>query len=171
MIEKILPGDITHPSNKRDIIIGMNAQLQDVTGIGRKFVRDLIPPKALELGSVISFDFDHRRRLHMIICHHLGKNGWVEADKHVRFGMDFLNHMNDLKRKYSIVQIGTGRIGQRDGANVADIFTAMATSYLPVQLFIHRPIEQVAVVNAIDVPSLRPLRAWHPISGELQLVA
>src|SRR4051812_21268231 len=105
MIESIVIGDILSPSNPRDIIIGMNTDLEDVTGIGLRFVRNVIPLLALDLGSVISFDFDQKRKLHMIICHKLGKGGWADAEQYVRFGLDYLEHLNDTGRQYSIVQI------------------------------------------------------------------
>lgn len=168
MIKNILVGDITAPKNPADIIIGMNTALEDVTGIGLRFVRSVIPDMALDLGSVISFDFDAHRKLHMIICHRLGRGGWGHADQHVRFGMDHLNHLNDRGRDYSIVQIGTGRIGMRDGADAPAIRAAMAASYLPVNLYIFDAPGEPAVVERAP---LRALYAWHPTEGHLRAVA
>lgn len=39
-------GDILSPANHRDIIIGMNTSLGEVNGIGRPFVRNIIPSVA-----------------------------------------------------------------------------------------------------------------------------
>jgi hypothetical protein len=168
VIEDIINGDITSPQNPRDIIIGMNTDLHDVTGIGLRFVKNLIPLKALDLGSVLTFDFDAQRKLHMIICHHLGPSYWYNADQHVRFGMDYLHYMNDSGRKYSIVRIGTGRIGQRDKADHAAIHKAMAESYLPVNLYTFDPKTAEAVTQVERAP-LVATAAWNPSHGPIPL--
>lgn len=169
MIRNIIPGDITSPDNPCDIIIGMNSQLQDVTGIGRTFVQNAIPQKALGLGSVISYDFDESRKLHMIICHDLGRGGWRKADMYVRFGLDYLNHLNDGCREHSIVQIGTGRIGKRDSADHSAIHTAMANSFLELDLYVFdsSKLRQPAA----DIIELRPLSAWSPRHGDVPVDA
>lgn len=165
MIRNIIPGDITSPENRCDIIIGMNSQLQDVTGIGRRFVQDAVPQKALGLGSVITYDFDATRKLHMIICHDLGIGGWRKADKYVRFGLDYLDHLNAACREHSIVQIGTGRIGKKDGADHTAILTAITGSHLLVDLYVYDP-PKARVANA-DVIELRPVSAWSPHYGDI----
>ncbi|MBX9906336.1 hypothetical protein K2X96_00375 [Patescibacteria group bacterium] len=173
MITDIVTGDITSSENPADIVIGMNSRLQDVVGIGRPFIERITAANPVNLGSVLSFKFDDRRLLHMIICHHLGSGGWVGADMHVRFGMDYLwQQPESHARKHSIVQIGTGRVGRRDGANAASIHTAMTTSFLPVTLFIFNQREAEAAVERLRVrPSLVPLRMWHPERGEMELAA
>jgi hypothetical protein len=167
MIQDIVSGDITAPENPADIIIGMNSQLSDVTGIGRPFVNKLQTQHPIQLGCVLSFEFDDNRRLHMIICHHLGQGGWVGSDMHVRFGLDYLwQKPAHILRKFSIVMIGSGRVGLRDGANPAAILTAMTNSHLPVTLFLFdRKLQQDGVV-ALQKPPLRPLSVWHPNYGE-----
>lgn len=168
MIENIIPGDITHPSNPCDIIIGMNTALDDVRGIAFPFLRHVIPAAALELGSVISFNFDDARKLHMIVCHSLDARMWDKADMYVRFGMDYLQHLNDSNRRYSIVQIGTGRVGLRDHADHAAIRTAMTTSFLPVDLYIYHPDARVAAASALAKPA-RPLSAWTMAEGSVPI--
>ena len=168
MIIDVLVGDITSPENPHDIIIGMNADLIDVTGIGRHFVKDIFPMKSLDLGSVISFNFDKKRKLHMIICHTIGSGGWTRAADHIRYGMDYLEHFNDESRTYSIVQIGKGRVGQRDGANSAAIHTAMSTSHLPVTLFVFDNTQQQAIEQRVP---LHIVSAWNPVSGAIPLAA
>ncbi|MBU2103619.1 hypothetical protein KKD81_00130 [Patescibacteria group bacterium] len=165
--------DITDPENKSDIIIGMNSELSDVTGIGLPFVKDAIPTRAIQLGSVITFDFDATRRLHMIICHKLGLGGWASAEQNVRFGLDYLNHVNqmedsDKRRKFSIVNIGTGRVGVRDAADPVGIKRAIADSHLIVDLFVFTPPVMLADVRAARAP-LRPVRTWSPNFGEEHL--
>ena len=173
MICNIVTGDITSRDNPADIIIGMNSELSDVTGIGLPFVKDAIPTRLIQLGSVITFDFDGDRRLHMIICHHLGQGGWDGAERHVRFGLDYLDHLeqmhNERDRQYSIVQIGTGRVGMRDGADHTAIHLAMAQSHLELELFVFKPL-QVANADVIAAP-LRPMSAWSPIHGENEVRA
>jgi len=171
MINDIKVGDITSPENRADIIIGMNTKLQDVTGIGLPFVKKINALHPIDLGSVLSFKFDDDRNVHMIICHRLGDNGgWKDADMHVRFGMDYLWHTERNGRKFSTVQIGTGRVGVRDGADPVCIRTAMATSHLPVTLFVFNPRETVAAVIELERP-MTAYRAWHPVHGEERLVA
>ena len=175
MIREIIPDDITAANNKSDIIIGMNSILSDVTGIGLRFVQNSVPSQALQLGSVITYDFDGKRRLHMIICHHLGEGGWDHADRYVRFGMDYLEHADRIdaygegKRDYSIVRIGTGRVGARDGADHIAINRAMAESFLTVDLYVWKRTELMADVRAMRAP-LRPHRAWSSSVGEVPLL-
>lgn len=171
MILNILKGDITAPGNKSDIVIGMNSLLQDVTGIGLPFVKDRIPPSALQLGSVLTYDFDGDRRLHMIICHNLGVGGWADADKHVRFGLDYLEYVDrtdpygEGRHSYSIVQIGKGRVGIRDGADHAAINRAMADSFLPLDLYVYDQ-DRATVEAGQNWKPLRPLRTWNQVTGE-----
>lgn len=88
MIEEIISGNITDPSNKRNIIIAMNTTLSEATYLASPFVTKLRHALKGEelLGSVLSFQFDSDRKIHMIICHKIGKGGWVGADQYVRFG-------------------------------------------------------------------------------------
>lgn len=170
MIINIEVGDITSRENHADIIIGMNSELKDVTGIGLPFVKKINALHPIDLGSVLSFKLDNDRNVHMIICHHLGKGGWKDADMHVRFGMDYLWHTERNGRKFSIVKVGTGRVGVRDGADPIRIHTAMATSHLPVTLFVYNPRETVAAHVALERP-LVAYRAWHPVLGEERIAA
>lgn len=170
MIVDIVEGDITSPDNPCDIIIGMNSQLEDVTGIGLPFVRNVKALHPIQLGSVLTYEFDGNRLVHMLICHHLGKDGWVGADMHVRFGMDYLWQQPDsFSRRFSIVQIGTGRVGKRDGANRTSIIQAMANSFLPAELYIYTPPDVVHDVVGMPRQTLTPKRAWHPRYGEEEL--
>ena len=172
MIKDIFVGDITRPENPDDIIIGMNSALSEVNGIGRPFVEKIRSAYPIELGTVLSFEFDTKRHLHMIVCHHLGKDGWVGADMHVRFGMDYLWQRDGSSRNFSIVKIGTGRVGIRDHADAALIHTAMATSHLPVNLFLLNPRELMAEEVSLQMPSvLRLFRRWDLKHGEMELAA
>ena len=162
MIVDVEVGDITAPENPRDIIIGMNATLSDVTGIGLPFVRKITTLYPITLGSVLSFEFDTSRHVHMLICHDIGAGGWKNAPQFVRFGMDFLWH-TEQTRKYSIVQIGTGRVGYRDGADNGAIRTAIANSFLPVVLFVYDAKKRMPAHAALA--PLKPFRAWTPTHG------
>ncbi|HEY0010913.1 MAG TPA: hypothetical protein VGB97_03330 [Candidatus Paceibacterota bacterium] len=146
----------------------MNTDFKDVRGIATRFVANIMPDMAPELGSVISFDFDGKRKLHLIICHEIGEGGWKNADKYVRFGMDYLDHLTD-DRQHSIVQIGTGRVGRRDGADAPAIITAMAQSFLPVTLYIYDGVPMEAVLE--NRMPLRTLFAWSPTSGMARIAA
>lgn len=162
-------GDITAPENKSDIIIGMNSQLSDVTGIGLPFVKDAVPTRAIQLGSVITYEFDTVRKLHMLICHSLGNGGWRDSERYVRFGLDYLAHVNQMEMEketnYSIVNIGTGRVGTRDGSDPIGIKRAMADSHLVIDLFVYTPPSVHADVRAARAP-LRLVGAWSPHYGE-----
>lgn len=170
MIRDIKVGDITSPSNQADIIIGMNSTLSDVTGIGLPFVKQIAAIHPIVRGSVLSFTFTPERNLHMLICHGFGMVGWSNAEMHVRFGMDYLWH-TDGGRQYSIVQIGTGRVGKRDGADTAAIRSAIATSFLPVDLYVYDSAVRQVVENTMAQPPLRAFRAWHPTYGEERITA
>ncbi|MES2994848.1 MAG: hypothetical protein V4681_02365 [Patescibacteria group bacterium] len=153
----------------------MNSSLADVTGIGLPFVKNSIPSQALQLGSVITYDFDGKRRLHMIICHDLGDGGWECSERYVRFGMDYLEHVDRIDtygeghRSYSIVRVGTGRVGSRDGADHIAINRAMADSFLIVDLYVWKREELMADVRAMRAP-LKPYRAWSSSVGEVPLL-
>ena len=166
-IKSIRVGNILSPDNPTDIIIGMNAEFDDVTGIGKPFIDQIVKTRDVSLGSVITFDYDGSRQLHMLICHHLLKGGWDRADHYVRYGMDFLWN-SDPNRDYSIVNIGTGRVGKRDNADHAAIRTAMSTSFLPVDLFVLNESERPAAAMAQVIP-LKPLRMWDMARGETDI--
>lgn len=168
MIKNILLGDITdsdtHPG---DIIIGMNTKLSESSAIGRPFVHSVSVLKQVKLGSVLTFRFDRVRLLHMLICHRIGLGGWENADKYVRYCLDYLWQRHG-DRTYSIVEIGNGPVGQRDGADVSTIRTAMANSFLEVDLVILPPEAQEARVAAGVLPMV-PFRVWDMGGGERKI--
>lgn len=167
MIEDILVDDITSRDNRRDVIIAMNAQFKDVRGIGLPFVNRITLTHPIDLGSVLSFRFDEGRNLHMLICHELGNGGWRKADQYVRYGLDFLWQQDgNAAKQYSIVSIGTGRVGLRDGADHRAIRTAIANSFLPVYLFV-LPKEKIGqpMEAFLAAPNIVPFRAWSPERG------
>lgn len=173
MILDIVEGDILKKTNKADVIIGMNSELGEVYGIGLPFTWQIQHNKPLKLGTVFSFELDKTRNLHMIICHHLYKGGWLDADKYIRFGMDFLWQSDAATREFSVVKIGTGRVGKRDGADVPKIINAISSSQLPMKLFIHRPPERVAVEahQSVVRPPLVAFRSWSREEGVTTLAA
>jgi hypothetical protein len=170
MIERIVVGDITDPTNKRNIIIGMNATLEEASYIGLPHVQQLQKSlmHPLALGSVLSFRFDRVRKLHMLICHNIGIGGWASADKYVRFGLDYLNHTEGETEKFSVVQIGTGPIGIRDGADSVAIRTSMATSFLRVTLFV-RDYSVPPIPDEKAPLELVAYAAWSPKWGRREL--
>ena len=168
MIHGITVGNIRHPNNKSDIVIGMNTTFADVKGIGAPYIKDIIRTRAITLGTVITFDFDGTRQLHMLICHKIGRAGWVNADQHVRYGMDHL-WQRDNSRQYSIVQIGTGRVGKRDGADVPKIIRAIADSHLPVTMFVLNEGETIPVEATAQVSPFKPMRMWSKVGGEVPI--
>lgn len=162
-------GDITDSKNKRDIIIGMNTRLAEASAIGRRVLVGKSLTRNLELGDVVTFKFDELRNLHMIVCHTIGGGGWRGAEQHIRFGLDYLwqrNHAED--RKFSIVKIGTGPIGRRDGADVVAIHTAMADSFLPLHLFVWKSVAS-ASANVVNLPPLEPYCVWQHREGEREI--
>lgn len=164
MITDIITADVTDPrANPGDLIIGMNTKLAQASAIGRPFVSPLQKGRELPLGSVLSFDFDDERRLHMLICHHIGKGGWARSDQHIRFCLDYLWQQHG-ERTYSIVKIGTGPVGMRDGANSSAILSAIADSFLPTKLFLLPP-ERFAQLAVATVP-MKPFRLWDMVGGE-----
>ncbi|MDO8482338.1 MAG: hypothetical protein Q7S86_00785 [bacterium] len=171
MIAKIEIGDITDPQNKRDIIIGMNTEMGEVSAIGRPFAKKVVPTALIEFGSVLTFQFDEKRLLHMIICHHLGHGGWRRADQYIRFGLDYLWQSPEVgNRPYSIVQIGSGPIGQRDKADQPAILNAMSNSFLPVVLYVRSENSSGAKTLVAEATAERPmtfLQGWSADSGVL----
>ena len=174
MINEICVGDIMSPSNESDVIIGMNSNLADVTGIGRPFIANVSALFPILKGGILSFSLDEKRNLHMLICHDFWEGGWKNAHLHVRYSLDYLWHEMQTQtepRSFSIVDIGTGRVGRRDGANTAPIRHAMADSYLPLSLFVLPPNSEVFVRDESKLSPLSPYRAWHPIYGEKRITA
>lgn len=165
-------GDITGNTNRRDIIIAMNTELGEASAIGRPFVKKIIPLGLLDLGSVLTFQFDEQRLLHMLICHHLGKGGWRRADQFVRYGMDYLwQRPESGHRFYSIVQVGNGPVGQRDEADYPAIINAISDSFLPVILYIrggqYQDGTKTLVAEATEPRPLVFLEGWSSKLGVL----
>ena len=100
----------------------------------------------------------------------LGDYGWDNADKYVRFGLDYLWNKEGNSRYFSIVEIGTGRLGKRDGADAGAIRTAIATSWLHVDLFVFDSPTPVAI-QSIAPKQLQAYRYWNHVSGEEQIAA
>lgn len=167
MIVDIHHGDITNPRNKLDIIIGMNTSLAEASAIGRRVLINKSLTRELGLGDVVTFTFDEHRNLHMLICHYLGSGGWINADKFIRLGLDHLWQCSEAETQFSIVRIGTGPVGIRDGADHAAIHTAMADSWLPLHLYIREPKQVEARV--VQFPPLKALRAWSYEKGEREI--
>ncbi len=147
-----------------DIIIGMNTTLGQLDSLllPKRWHEGLASPFAP--GSVLSFKLDRMRKLHMLICHHLGDDGWKDADRYVRIGMDHLWLKYKDHRDFSIVQIGAGRVGKAGGADFNKIREAMETSFLPVTLVMHeanRPVD----ISSIKSTQLSPPEVWSPMTG------
>jgi len=167
MIRNIVYGDITdRNTNTGDIIIGMNTKLSEPSAIGRPFTRSISVINQIDRGSVLTFDFDNGRLLHMLICHKIGRGGWAQADRYVRYCLDYLWQRHG-GRLYSIVQIGKGPVGQRDGADVPAIRTAMANSFLDMDLVILP--DTVEAHDAVEGPPLTPFRVWDMERGEREI--
>jgi hypothetical protein len=167
MIREIIYGDITDPGiNSGDIIIGMNTKLSEASAIGRPFVHSVSVMSEIEHGSVLTFNFDEERMLHMLICHQIGYGGWANADKYVRYCLDYLWQRHG-DRCYAIVQIGNGPIGRRDGADVPAIRTAMANSFLEMDLVILP--KRAEARTAVGVSPLIPCRVWDIGRGERRI--
>lgn len=168
----IINDDITSTKYHQDIIIGMNTGFEDVRGIGARVLERVELLRKLSLGSVVTFPWDDSgRELHMLICHKLGSGGWTNADRYVRYGLDYLAHRENItERGHGIVQIGTGRVGKRDGADFTSIHTAMATSYLPLTLFVYDKPQLVEPVSA-EVRPLRPASVWNVDDGFVRIAA
>ena len=174
MISEICVGDIMSPTNESDVIIGMNSNLADVTGIGRPFIANVSALFPILKGGILSFSLDGKRNLHMLICHDLWEDGWQAAHLHVRYSLDHLWQETQTQtepRSFSIVDIGTGRVGRRDGAHTALIRLAMANSFLPLSLFVLPSDSEVFVRDESKLPALSAYRAWHPIYGEERITA
>ena len=167
MILDIHMGDITHPFNKRDIIIGMNTKLVEASAIGRRVLVDKFATRALELGDVLTFKYDQHRHLHMVICHTIGEGGWEHADRFLRFGLDYLWQRNPQK-EFSIVKVGTGSVGIRDGADPSTLHSAMASSYLPLHLFV-RPEQGEAVDRAAEIAPVPLVALWSHSRGDVPI--
>ncbi|MEI8337676.1 MAG: hypothetical protein WCF92_00840 [bacterium] len=171
MIKNILCGDVTALTNPpKDIIIGMNSELGDLSALGCQIFRDQLPRSELiDLGTVLSFRYDKERMVHAIICHHLGNGGWRNANNYVRVALDHL-WLTCGYRQFGIVQIGKGRVGIRDGANSIQITEAIASSYLHVDLYIHD--DQVAVEEQeASGRVLHFLEGWNQTKGNLVATA
>ncbi|MDP1689676.1 MAG: hypothetical protein Q8L52_00485 [bacterium] len=169
MIVDIHHGDITDLRNKRDIIIGMNVKLAEASAIGRRVLVDKIITRDMQLGDVITFKFDAERDLHMIICHRLGVGGWAcHADAYIRFGLDFLWQHSKGNNEFSIVKIGCGLVGRRDGADSTAIHTAMTNSFARLHLFVWDKPKRTET-NVVNLPPLQPLRTWSSGRGEREI--
>lgn len=172
MIVDTVQDDITSTAHQCDIIIGMNTDLKDVRGIGRRVLQAYEPLRKLSLGSVITFPWDDSgRELHLLICHRLGEGGWEGAERHVRYGLDYLAYREaKSERGHGVVEIGKGRVGKRDGADPTAIHTAMANSFLPLTVFQFTPPPEPEPVMG-QVIYIRPSSTWSMETGERQIAA
>lgn len=168
MIKHIRVGNILDPENQADIIIGMNLEFKDVRGIGRPFIDRIRRTRAITLGSVVTFDYDGTRQLHMLVCHQIGKDGWASADAYVRYGLDYLWKF-DPERKYSIVDIGTGRVGTRDGADQMLIHRAIADSHLETDLFVLDQRERISTEAVVRPGPQKPLWMGDVVQGRIPI--
>jgi hypothetical protein len=168
MIKSLSPNDITtlNPVEPADIIVGMNTELKELDSLHLPQRWQSEQSYPLPLGSVLSFRLDRKRLLHMLICHSLKQNGWVDADKYVRIGMDYLWRLHGINRDFSIVQIGAGRIGTAGGADVNKIRAAMAASFLSVTLFV-KDSERPADFRTVKSGQLAKPIFWNPLKGLL----
>lgn len=166
MITRISIGDATvlNKEEPSDIIVGMNTELSNLESILLPQQWRAAHVKPFPLGSVLSFQLDRMRQLHMLICHSLGTDGWQDADKYVRIGMDYLWLRHESQRDFSIVQIGAGRIGTAGGADVNKIRAAMAASFLPVILFMNDSSQPVDI-RTIRTRQLSKPHIWSPLTG------
>lgn len=166
MDKSFSPGDITilKADEPSDIIIGMNNELKALDSILLPQLWKSEQKYPLPLGSVLSFRLDRMRYLHMLICHSLGKNGWVDADKYIRVGLDYLWYKHRENRDFSIVQIGAGRIGTTGGAEVTKIRTAISASFLPVTQYI-KDSGRPADIRSIKSGQLSKPEVWSPLTG------
>ena len=151
-IDKTRIGDITSFTNKSHIVFAMNDTLEEATPLIAPYVEKLAfgPENPLTLGSVLSFPFTNGRKLFLVICHKIGFGGWEGADQYLRFGLDWINHYKQKGDTFSIVEVGTGPSGMRDGADAASLKTAIATSYLPVYLFVREEVKVMAAAAAAN---------------------
>lgn len=166
-IKDIHYGDITTPRNKHDIIIGMNTRLAQASAIGHRVLVNNFVTRELEPGDVVTFKFDEHRNLHMIICHRLCTGGWLNAEKYVRIGLDYLWQRHVFNTHFSIVRIGTGMVGIRDGADASAIHTAMTVSWAPLHLYIWN--NERHEVGVEKFPPLKVLRTWSTDKGEREI--
>ena len=170
MIREIVVGDITAAVNRCDIIIGMNTELGEVSTLGRRVLANTLPPpQFIDLGTVLTFKFDQNRFIHMLICHNLCSGGWERADQFVRVGLDHL-WVTRANRNYGIVQIGRGLVGRRDGAEPEAILTAIASSYLPVDLYVHGDETAIVALEASSDNVLEFTEGFSPTKGAFAAV-
>lgn len=169
-IVKIYPRDIFDPRNRLDIVVGMNTTFAEASSLSLSVLEKRTLTQELELGDVITFDFNNRsmQKLHLIICSRIGSGGWKNADQYVRWGLDYLWRRSNFTQEFSIVQIGTGQVGQRDGADAAAIHTAMALSFVPTHLYVLDEVVASVATNVIAMPS-RPIRIWNMHRGEKKI--
>lgn len=170
MILETFAGDIESPLNPRDVIIGMNRDLSERTpfAISVSNRHKIVTP--VEMGSVLSFEYRDGRKVHMLVCHEIGQGGWNDADKYVRWCLDYLWYTAP-ERQYSVVHIGTGRIGKRDGADGAAIMTALAQSHLEMVLYQKSTLNQEALPAVVQPALIHAYRLWQPSKGEMRLAA
>jgi hypothetical protein len=171
VIIETVAGDIESPDNPRDPIIGMNPTLSERTPFALSVSNRHKIVTPVEMGSVLSFDYRDGRKVHMLVCHEIGQGGWKDAGKYVRWCLDYLWYTAP-ERQYSVVHIGTGRIGKRDGADGAAIMTALAQSHLEMVLYQKPKSEEVVGQQAVrPVAVIHAFRLWQPSKGETLLTA
>ena len=173
-ITDIVSGDIFDKKYKNnDIIIGMNPEFKNLSDLAIQALNITEGNKINAndcdldfLGTVVTFESeDTKRRVHMILCH--TPEDWNDADKYIKQGMNSIFYTQDemgnlsggnhAKRSYSIVKIGTGPEGIKNGADFSKIVEGMASSDLPVTMFV-LPENQKALSITGEMSDMAPVR-------------
>jgi len=160
MIYTTVSGDIAASSNGDDIIVPCSTDLTELRLFGRMIDVQDTPILVRLRGSILTFSFDDRRLLHLIICYSQGDTS-ESAYYFLRFGLDCLSqNSRSACRKHSI---GGRHLGALGLAYASSLYRAVSDSFLHVQLFASSTSAEELVMPS--GPPLRFMYGWSVNKG------
>ncbi len=128
MIVDVIRGDVFRTPHSH-IAFAVNIQGVNTLGfagmVSSRFWPELFDTGSRELGEILS----HRTKtktFHALVCHSLGKNGWIQTPEIIEQCLNSIEVPND--EVIAIVLIGGGMMGQKQDADVFANLSGIARS-------------------------------------------
>lgn len=135
MIAKRVRGDILE-TPLRHIAFATNTEGFNDGGfagvVSSKYWPDLVITGPKNLGEVLSYECEDKT-FHALVCHSLKLRGWEKTPEAVAKCLDSLPVSDD--ESVAVVLMGSGEIGQMQGADVPAILDALARSRKKLVLY------------------------------------
>lgn len=140
MIHDLIRGDV-FAADERLIVFAINTEGHNDAGfaglVSTRYWPRLANTGPQELGSVLTQHLVMASgaplNLAAIVCHSLGDAGWATAPEHIEAGLNQLEIAPDMTA--AVVLMGSGMIGQMQGADVFANLGAIARAKRPCRIY------------------------------------